>query len=174
MPNSCWNDLKIIGPKEDLDTFCKHNLSFSNFYPIPESLSEDEHYNWCINNWGTKWDHYDMLIYGRDNPDDDRYDENELVCKFTTAWAPPINFLKELIKQYPRCWLKLTWTTEHNTGGVFVHYIKKGKPKCILTRWIEPTICYNDAHECEVYVSDYDTDTDTDTDDECDYKSGNN
>lgn len=46
-------------------------------------------YDWCIENWGTKWDIYDAQC--------DRMDANTLVMSFNTAWSPPIPVYEKLV-----------------------------------------------------------------------------
>ena len=46
-------------------------------------------YDWCIENWGTKWDIYDAHC--------DRIDANTLQLYFNTAWSPPIPVFDKLV-----------------------------------------------------------------------------
>ena len=39
-------------------------------------------YDWCINNWGTKWDLREVRV--------DCHDANNITLSFDTAWSPPI------------------------------------------------------------------------------------
>ena len=48
----------------------------------------DSWYDWCCENWGTKWNASDTYII----------DDNEI--EFSTAWSCPVNILKELSKQF--------------------------------------------------------------------------
>ena len=45
-------------------------------------------YEWCINNWGTKWDVEDQ--------DANRVDANNLETSFDSAWAPPCTAYERL------------------------------------------------------------------------------
>ena len=45
-------------------------------------------YDWCCENWGTKWNASDTYII----------DDNEI--EFSTAWSCPVNIFKELSKQF--------------------------------------------------------------------------
>ena len=48
----------------------------------------DSWYDWCCENWGTKWNASDTYII----------DDNEI--EFNTAWSCPVNIFKELSKQF--------------------------------------------------------------------------
>lgn len=67
-------------------------LDLNQFVPIPakvlnakKSKNSDAFnsggYEWCCNNWGTKWGAYDIEV--DDDPDDTR-----LTYRFQTAWSP--------------------------------------------------------------------------------------
>jgi hypothetical protein len=88
-------------PQELLDTM-------SGFYSGEEQRELEEKYaanlakygfnswyDWCVANWGTKWDAYDVEIIS------ERYDNDvaELTLTFDTAWAPPTKFYDELLEQ---------------------------------------------------------------------------
>ena len=71
-------------------------------YPPPSGEWE---YDWCVANWGTKWD-----------IDPEIMDEHELagqtylrVC-FASAWSPPTDFYNWLSKEHPD--LSLNWEYE--------------------------------------------------------------
>lgn len=127
MPNNCGNTVTIIGHKEDLDLFAEKQLAFSHFYPPPENAEAD----WCNEQWGTKWDPYDITI--------ERNGPNGIEFNFSTAWSPPIPFLKHLLKQYPRCWIKITYgECMAMFAGIWIGYMKKGELKERDLDWIEP------------------------------------
>jgi len=48
-------------------------------------------YDWCLNNWGTKWD---------TKPDDFFLDGDSMELYFDTAWSPPIKFYEELFERF--------------------------------------------------------------------------
>ena len=115
MPNNCGNTVTIIGHEEDLNVFEEKQLAFSHFYPAPENAD----INWCHEHWGTKWDPYDLTVK--------RNGENGIEFRFCTAWAPPIPFLKHLLAQYPRCWIKLQFCEPMMMyAGVWIGYMKNG------------------------------------------------
>ena len=58
-------------------------------------------YNWCIDNWGTKWtasatNNEDVWIY-----------EDEVQLQFDTAWGPPVGIYNKLVDKYPD--LNFSW-----------------------------------------------------------------
>lgn len=96
-------------------------FSLNNFIPIPEELlkyssppfkeeweSEEEFgkrierfkneygakdwYDWCVNNWGTKWDVVAEIVCEHDG---------EVEYHFDSAWAPPISGLEKISKLFP-------------------------------------------------------------------------
>ena len=119
MPNWCNNTLRITSKdKTVIDKIRKgvYNDSklFALFYPIPEELNytksnppskTDEEiqalkekygatdwYDWSITNWGCKWDACDIDI----QEDEQDY----LFLSFSTPWAPPMDFYKNLANDY--------------------------------------------------------------------------
>jgi hypothetical protein len=61
---------------------------------IIDQTHPDYWYNWCINNWGTKWDigSDDGEVRGL-NP---TIVDNEATMSFDSAWSPPIGLYEEL------------------------------------------------------------------------------
>ena len=74
-------------------------LTFSKFVPVPEDVLKKEYsmegYNWCVNNWGTKWDLGDEGMTVEE-------DGKVLIYRFTTAWSPPIPVVIAMSEQFPR------------------------------------------------------------------------
>jgi hypothetical protein len=66
--------------------------------PVPEGYYEDDGpnprwYNWCCNNWGTKWD------FGKDEYyDPAKIEDGKVMVSFNTAWSPPIQFYEKLVE----------------------------------------------------------------------------
>jgi len=54
-------------------------------------------YEWCVKNWGTKWNASDVA----------RRDYDGVCLSFKTAWAPPTPVILALHKRFPRCTLRL-------------------------------------------------------------------
>jgi hypothetical protein len=115
MPNWCDNDITFVGDKEVLDKvldFIKPNpndegcketslLSLNSIYPLPADMKEDGRwYNWCINNWGTKWD---VDAYSKD---DYEYEgKRYVIMHFASAWGPPQAAIEHLSKAFPEIFI---------------------------------------------------------------------
>lgn len=92
MPNWCYNHVTLTNEdKSKIDALHavmqetnedgrEIGLIFQHLRPRPES--EENWYNWNIENWGTKWD----ASFGHC----DRYDDNSIFFTFDSAWSPPI------------------------------------------------------------------------------------
>ena len=105
MPNDCYNyleapegDLSLIAdyfstakrPYSDLPEVF---LDFEKILPMPKELEGTESptdkpnwYDWCNENWGTKWNSYDGNV-------------TENGIGFNTAWSPPVGVIVALSKR---------------------------------------------------------------------------
>lgn len=115
MPNHVTNRVKITGPIEKLNEFYEFNkslginnsenedmeLDFSKAIPEPEYNNKSENeslngspdwYEWRVNNWGTKWNAYDINV---------NKNEDELYYYFNTAWSHPIEWYKKVFSMFP-------------------------------------------------------------------------
>jgi hypothetical protein len=45
-------------------------------------------YDWCVSNWGTKWDTSDPFVSSKDT--------NTISLSFDTAWSPPVLFYQRM------------------------------------------------------------------------------
>lgn len=113
---SFWN---IIKPT-DLDAYVEqpdHSLSISDAM----KFQTNDWYSFNNREWGTKWD---VAVH-----DDEKYPETELiehksdgedqwlVYKFNTAWAPPTPAMEKLSALVPNCVLTLEYQEEQGWGG---------------------------------------------------------
>ncbi len=70
------------------------HFTMTKLLPVPEGFDQNPGYskygyNWCISNWGTKWDiSYPGIFFW----------ENELILNYHTAWNPNIEWLKSLCR----------------------------------------------------------------------------
>lgn len=86
-------------------------------------------YDWCIREWGTKWNAYECEI------EDDQ-------VKFSTAWSNPEPVIKKLAEMYPESHIEHLWADEdtgNNTG--FRQYDDGVWTECY------DDSCSNDAYE---------------------------
>lgn len=115
MPNHCYNQLKlsngeniqnVINPYLIFKGAGDYAFDFQRVIPMDEKLLEGEDwYGWRVQNWGTKWEGYSG-----------RFNDDQTVFTFDTAWSPPLPVIKELAKL---------------TGETFIlQYIEEGNFFC--------------------------------------------
>src|SRR5579859_5771119 len=131
MPNVCYNELTVKGPKEEIDRFLEAAigkpvppqaegmpLSLQSLFPMPARLDaidpvgpydEGENwYTWRVENWGTKWDVMETSVFRR-------IDAGEACIAFGTAWSPPEKaFTKRIALDFP----KLTFVLHFDEPGM--------------------------------------------------------
>jgi len=107
MPNWCMNKLTIShSDRSKVMEFVhayKEGKACDHYLPVPrdengELIVDSSHpnywYNWCVNNWGTKWD------IGSDNNEvhglNPTVVDNEASMTFDSAWSPPIGLYEKL------------------------------------------------------------------------------
>lgn len=117
MPNYCQNIAHITHPDPKMIERAKLAIDegrlFQEFFPCPQELWDTEEsaiteerrnafikkygsadwYNWCISNWGTKWDCCEGFWDGGNE------DPNYALLNFETAWSPPLGVYFELMEQ---------------------------------------------------------------------------
>ena len=102
MTNLCENYLTItptcaLGSIEKLLEALRGEdgkLSFETALPIPENIGEGW-YEWCIENWGTKWNPVE------DTGDIEVKDDGSVSSFLLTAWDPPTAWLTTLAERFP-------------------------------------------------------------------------
>ena len=117
MPNDCYNTVTIGAEPEVIQMLIDCEFKFENLRPhsaISPTDGKDFNenwYEWSCHNWGTKWDRseYNLLMSGRKG----------LQIEFVTAWCPPIELLKYLIKTH-NIWVKCEWCEEGGLAGIFI------------------------------------------------------
>lgn len=116
MPNWCWNTATISHDDpamvDRLEKVCETGI-LNEFIPCPKELLETvsspgttdkdlqtryeenkkkyghpDWYDWCIHNWGTKWD------ITAECPE---RNGNEIYLSFDSAWAPPIGAYNKML-----------------------------------------------------------------------------
>ena len=106
MPNWCNNSVTINGPKPVIDEIKtildSDSAGLLNWMrPLPED-QKDNWYDWCVNNWGTKWDIAEAFV-------GDDTEEDSIQFSFDTAWGPPIAAFRSWAEQDGRVTYRLTY-----------------------------------------------------------------
>ena len=111
MPNHITNRVKLIGEPSEIrrvmeavknDEVGLGSLDFEKIIPMPANV--DDSYNWCISNWGTKWNSYGYESI--ENPD------NSDTISFLTAWSAPHPVLEKLTAMFPSVTVEHEWADE--------------------------------------------------------------
>ena len=137
MPNHCSNEMIVEGDFNRVKHFYHANqgvvvshknkkgdevtdykeLSFDCAVPVPKRKRMDcslsgGWYDFGVDNWGTKWDAYDVCV---------EYDEeeNHLFYDSTTAWSPPVKWMEKASRKF-RVKLKCNWHEEGGEAGEIV------------------------------------------------------
>ena len=95
MPNWCTNAVSFSHDDPEkvaqLAKVIEENKGiFQYLRPMPKH-EEDNWYDWCCINWGTKWDARELELCDEQ--------EQRLSCTFNTAWSPPIALYDYLQEQ---------------------------------------------------------------------------
>ena len=67
-------------------------------------------YDWCLENWGTKWGIYDAVLVHKHAG----VRKGSLKYRFNSAWSPPIPVILAMSKKYP----SLKFTLKYYEGGM--------------------------------------------------------
>ena len=79
-------------PEDEADSYnTEGEFDFERISPIPEGMEDNgEWYNWCCDNWGTKWNAQNVYIHINE--------ADGIELTFDTAWAPASG-IYDLIKK---------------------------------------------------------------------------
>jgi hypothetical protein len=102
MPNWCLNNITV--EHEDsamVDRFERaynEGKTCEEFLPVPKNEDGtvfDGWYDWCVNNWGTKWD-----VGGQPEHHGLKATRvgNQVSASFDSAWAPPVGLYDKLVE----------------------------------------------------------------------------
>ena len=88
-------------------------------------------YEWCNENWGTKWGicsaELDVKETDKKNKyDDSDYDKPQLIYTYDTAWTPGCPIVEKMSKMFPKLSFK-RFVEEESRAFVFEDEIKNGK-----------------------------------------------
>ena len=94
MPNYCDNKLLVTGPKDILDAFLEVSWVDGEFefggIVDPSKYEPDGYLSRKTVAWGTKWGAMESNL--------DDWTDTEFQVSFQTAWCPPINWAKNVLK----------------------------------------------------------------------------
>lgn len=88
------------------------NYVYKGDLPFKHNYGKNNWYDWSIENWGTKWNAYDMDRYLGGN-----------VIRWQTAWSGVVELMKTLSKKFPTVEFDYKWADEdtgHNVGHVTI------------------------------------------------------
>ncbi len=98
MPNHCYNRLTITSDNHGLliqmrDAALMEDEKLLEFLcPFTKETDYKYDYDWCVENWGTKWDIFDVDIIS--------LVDDELELCFSTAWSPPVEAIRHGSDRY--------------------------------------------------------------------------
>lgn len=93
MPNHCYQSVYLHGPRDIVRELyfnlnCKEPRFCDVVIPMP-LLEAGNSYNWCCDNWGTKWDVAEAEIT-EPLAHEDVFDKSWFSFRCWTAWGAPI------------------------------------------------------------------------------------
>ncbi len=121
MPNHITNIVAISGDEERIQAMLKEiqtdeygigSVDFNKIIPMPD---DTDSYNWCIANWGSKWNSYGYTA-------DTGFKDGKLT--FLTAWSAPHPILQRLSEMFPDIEFEHEWADEDigMNCGRYVYY----------------------------------------------------
>ena len=69
---------------------------------LDAKYGDNNWYDWCINNWGVKWDCADGTIT-------EEFADLELTYRFDTPWGPPQEIYNSLEARFPKIHIQWFW-----------------------------------------------------------------
>jgi len=109
MPNHITNIVAASGDEERIQAMLREiqndeygvgSVDFNKIIPMPDDVDS---YNWCIANWGSKWNSYGYTA-------DTGFKDGKLT--FLTAWLAPHPILQKLSEMYPEIEITHEWADE--------------------------------------------------------------
>lgn len=109
MPNHITNIIAVSGDERRIQAMLKEiqideygvgSVDFNKIISMPDNADS---YNWCIANWGTKWNSYGYTA-------DTGFKDGKLT--FLTAWSAPHSILQKLLEMFPDIVFEHEWADE--------------------------------------------------------------
>ena len=118
MPNHVANMMKPMNEAAtvflvELALSGEKGFAFENYVPGRDKAGKDW-YEWCIKNWGTKWDAYDVNLIKEG-------------LRFYTAWSCPAPIFEAIAQKYPDAEFRVLFADEDIGSNLGVIHIKNGK-----------------------------------------------
>ena len=131
MSNHVEHDMYIEGKLEDVKEFHEWIKPFienegkgisANLVPFPpereiiNKKATELHradwfnsggYEWCCNNWGSKWGIYSLQVV--EEPNDYGSDFSSGIYCFNTAWSPSLPLYRKLAEKFPKLEIRITY-----------------------------------------------------------------
>jgi hypothetical protein len=96
---------------------------YTAVHPYPENGFNSGGYEWCVANWGTKWNFYDISL--------EKPRPNILYYQARTAWTPAIPIVDRMAYMFPM----LDFTCQFfERGGCFCGVYKKKHDESLIYR----------------------------------------
>jgi hypothetical protein len=100
-----WADWRDRSNKGDLDSFEMERpfglgITQAQHDEFILKYGYDNWYDWCIFNWGTKWDCYDVTEWSIHDREDGTM---SATIYYETAWSPATALWMKVSKDYPKC-----------------------------------------------------------------------
>ena len=137
MPNWCWNNLEVSGDEIQLREFVEKStkdkereFSFEGTLPCGD---RKDWYDWSIKNWGTKWDACASEILHNDI--------DFFRVSFESAWSPPIDWIDNIMKDFP----DLCFELEYEEPGMMFGGLLQAQYE---TTWEDANWDLESASEC--------------------------
>ena len=105
MPNWCLNNLTVehsdSGMVDRFERAYNAGKACNEFIPVPEDYYDNgKWYDFCVNNWGTKWDIGADIGTDREEWHGLKATRvgNQVSTTFDSAWAPPVGLYNKLVE----------------------------------------------------------------------------
>lgn len=129
----------------------KHNKILAILTDTDVEALGDKWYDHCIENWGTKWDMYNVTLKSPE--------PHILKIHATTAWSPPLEALKTISAKYPGVVIRV-WYKEPGMNFMGFSSFRMGAEMVSINHE------YYDAQDDVYYEDDYESDDEEDSDDD--------
>lgn len=109
MPNHVTNIVAVSGDESRVQAMLKAiqndeyglgSVDFNKIIPMPDDVDS---YNWCIANWGSKWNSYGYTA-------DSGFKDGKMT--FLTAWSAPHPIMQRLSEMFPDIVFEHEWADE--------------------------------------------------------------